>query len=67
MLNEYVLVEAMVRVETPKAILIIEEETGEEFWLPKSQIQNCDEEDFGVGCVMELQLPLWLAEEKGLN
>lgn len=61
------MIDVIVIHETPKAILVLEDETEEELWLPKSQIQNCDEEDFGVGCVMELQLPLWLAEEKGLN
>lgn len=49
--------------ETPKAILV--EVEGEEFWIPKSQIDDESEvwQDDQEG---ELVIPLWLAEEKGL-
>ena len=46
------------RVETPRAYLLVME-TGEEVWMPKSQIQV----DWDRGTVT---LPRWLAEEKQL-
>lgn len=46
------------RVETPKAYLLVMS-TGEEVWLPKSQI----EVDWDKGVV---RVPRWLAEEKEL-
>lgn len=47
------------QVETERAYLLVME-TGEEVWLPKSQITFLDWEN-GT-----LQVPRWLAEEKGL-
>lgn len=47
------------QVETPKAYLLVME-TGEEVWLPKSQIKSINWE------TGEVQVPRWLAEEKQL-
>ncbi len=50
-----------------KAALLIEDERGDEHWVPKSQI--CDESAIcqysEVGDLGELILPEWLAEKKG--
>jgi len=41
--------------------------TGEkDFWLPKSQIAYADHEEHGSGEVLDVEVPEWLAEEKGL-
>lgn len=55
--------EVTVLRETEAAILI--EYENEEFWIPKSQIQE-DSEVSGVGDVGTLSIPRWLAKEKGL-
>lgn len=51
--------------ETDKALLVEVEETGEEYWIPKSQIQD-DSEVYEKGHEGKLVLPRWLAKEKGL-
>jgi len=43
--------------ETEKAYLIIVD--NEEFWLPKSQVEDINEDSVWIPC--------WLAEEKGLE
>jgi hypothetical protein len=49
-----------VKSETDKAILVDYE--GEEYWLPKSQLEDWpDVEDSG-----DIEVPLWLLEEKGM-
>ena len=47
------------KVETARAYLLVLED-GEEAWFPKSQIVSID---WNTGT---LQVPRWLAEEKGL-
>jgi len=49
--------------ETEKALLV--EIEGEEFWLPKSQIDD-DSEVYKDGTEGTLVIPLWLAEKHGL-
>ena len=44
--------------ETDLAYLFVID--GEEFWIPKSQIEYLDTEE------QEFDIPRWLAEEKGL-
>jgi hypothetical protein len=49
-----------VKAETDKAILVDYE--GKEYWLPKSQLEDWpDVEDGG-----DIEVPLWLLEEKGM-
>lgn len=55
--------EVTVLRETEAAILI--EYENEEFWIPKSQIQE-DSEARSKGDVGTLSIPRWLAKEKGL-
>ena len=55
-----------IRGATDKALLV--EYEGEEFWIPKSQIDD-DSEIYSsrqLGKTGTLVLPYWLAEEKGL-
>jgi len=50
--------------ETDSAILV-ENDCGEEIWLPKSQI-DFNDEGAEAGALIEIDVPRWLAEEKGL-
>jgi hypothetical protein len=54
--HDIITIEATVRHETERAYLL-ENLKGEKVWVPKSQCE------FERG---ELQIPEWLAEEKGL-
>jgi hypothetical protein len=60
---EYLSVE-YVKVETDKALLCVFE-TGDEEWIPKSQIGEGSEVK-RKGDVGEIEIPRWLAEEKDL-
>jgi hypothetical protein len=53
--------------ETDMAIGCSEHEASEdvEFWLPKSQIEY--DESCGEGETIDVQMPRWLADEKGLE
>ena len=60
MSNETELIYIQVKAETEKAILVDYE--GDDYWLPKSQLEDWPEkEEFG-----EIEVPLWLLEEKGM-
>lgn len=37
---------------------------GREVWIPKSQLRYCS--TFEIGETAEIEIPLWLAEDKGL-
>ena len=50
--------------ETERALLV--EVEGEEFWLPKSMIDD-DSEVYKDGPEGTLVIPLWLAEKHGLT
>ena len=54
--------------QTDNAILVYDDCQCEEIWLPKSQIEfDGDELDCAnSGDIIELNIPGWLAEEKGL-
>jgi hypothetical protein len=49
--------------ETEKAILVIEPESGEEIWLPLSQIKAMHFDKKGNGYV---EITEWIAKKKGL-
>lgn len=51
--------------ETDKALLV-KLETGDEMWIPKSQIHD-NSEVWKSGHVGKLVIPEWLATEKGLT
>lgn len=59
--------EGEVRAVTDKAILV--EIDGDEEWIPKSQIIDCDEDVDGIieGDFVKFSIPGWLAEAKGLD
>ena len=54
----------VVKAETYLAILCLFE-SGDELWIPKSQIHD-DSEVYAKDHSGELVIPEWLAEEKGL-
>ena len=59
--QEIVRVYGKKKTETEKAVLV--EIDGEDYWLPKSQIKGSvtqANDDY------ECEIPLWLAEKKGL-
>ena len=51
--------------ETEKAICVNDAGVGD-IWLPKSQIKYADHEEHGEGEVLDIDIPEWLAEDKGL-
>ena len=63
--------EYMVRIkhETDAAYLVTDsDQEGEEFWLPKSQVEVLDDESEiykNKGCC-RMGIPDWLAKEKGM-
>jgi len=59
--GESVLITAEIIRETDLAILI--HHNGEEIWLPKSQIDY----DGDVGDEADIEIPEWLADEKGIG
>ena len=54
---------ATIKRETDAAILV--ECDGNEVWLPKSQIDY--DEDCTEGDEIEIEVPQWLADSKGLS
>jgi hypothetical protein len=55
--------------ETEKAVLVSEEHDSEKFWLPLSQVeveQTGRKTKFSKLPIVDITLPQWLAEEKGL-
>lgn len=58
-----VAVSGIVKAETDKAVLI-NAGTAQE-WVPKSQIQNVSEIDFIKDESVDIEIPAWLAREKG--
>jgi hypothetical protein len=56
------IISAVLLAETDAAIKIRVD--GDSYWLPKSQIDYT--EDCTVGEEIDIELPEWLAEEKGL-
>ena len=62
----HIQVDELIRM-TDKAMLVrLDDEKGEEIWLPLSQI--ADPDDYHEGdCDFELAITEWLAREKGLD
>jgi hypothetical protein len=56
-----------VKQVTAKALLVKVDDS--DVWIPKSQILDCDKDvdDVEIGDVVEIIIPQWLAEEKGLD
>jgi len=54
--------------QTSNAILVHDDSQQEDLWIPKSPIEyDFDEIDLASpGDIIELNIPEWLAEEKGL-
>ena len=67
-----ILISGIVRAVTPKAVLVkievIDDEYEEagEFWFPKSQIEELDDNGLEKGDQIDFECPTWLAEEKDL-
>ena len=52
---------------TPKAMLIRLDDTDEEVWFPLSQMRDgYDPDTWDHGEEIDITIPRWLAEEKGL-
>jgi hypothetical protein len=60
--NDTIIVEAELIRRTDKAILVMWK--TEEVWLPVSRITHDASAD--VGQLIELELPIWLARDKGI-
>lgn len=50
--------------ETENAILV--KDGNNEVWIPKSQVTYDEDLELKRGLALEIELPEWLAEEKGL-
>lgn len=62
--DDDVVIEAQVKHTTPKAYLI-EDGTGKEFWLPKSQVVYVGEPD--VDGNREFTITAWIAKQNGIE
>jgi len=60
----YIEIFGLIKHKTDRAILFDHGE-GEPVWIPLSQIENMDEE-LKVNSNVELLIPEWLANEKGM-
>lgn len=56
---ELITIQADIRLLSEKAALL--EYNGEEFWVPKSQVEFCYDFD-----PPKITMPVWLAKEKGI-
>jgi|Cruoilmetagenom7_1024161.scaffolds.fasta_scaffold37309_3 hypothetical protein len=54
-----------IKHETEAAILV-DHGMGEDTWVPKSQILDYSEDSYCIGDAIEIELPEWLANEKGM-
>jgi hypothetical protein len=52
------------KYETPDAILV--NDGDQDFWLPKSQLGDLEEKTIKGELYVDVEIPNWLAEEKGL-
>lgn len=52
--------------ETKQAILITDADDDDAVWLPKSQIEVKDEKEKEDGTYILIEIPEWLAQDKGL-
>jgi hypothetical protein len=64
--DETTWVPVYIKHETDLAILCGEDENDPKpVWVPKSQIIDSTD-DLNIGSDVEIEMPVWLAEEKGL-
>jgi len=63
--DEHLFMGKIVR-ETDMAILFHEESTGEEMWLPESQVSEITVSENAGEFNTEISIPEWLAIDKGL-
>lgn len=52
-------------VESEKAILVLDHATGEEFWIPLSQVHSIHGEKVR-GNTVTVRMSAWIAKKKGL-
>ncbi len=66
--NEDDVIELAVEIEyvTEMAVKITEQIDDDDVWIPKSQIRNVDPDDLLPGRSLTIEIPQWLALEKGL-
>lgn len=62
--DEYAYIDCQVRHVTERAVLV--HDSKREAWIPRSQIEDLDPASLVVGSHVELLIPTWLAEDKGL-
>lgn len=63
--EETVTLEVKFLGDSPKAVLIVDKETGEELWLPLSQIHEMHRPKGGIG-EGSIVMSEWIARQKGL-
>lgn len=61
--NEICEVACIIEQVRPKAVLVTD--TVTKAWMPISQIENWDADEMAAGCEVVLDVPEWLAIEKG--
>lgn len=62
-MTDTVEIRGTILAETPDAYLL--DDGDIEVWIPKSQIDNLDD-DWEIEDTIEMEIPEWLAEQKGL-
>lgn len=68
--DEPMTIEGYVIAKGPKAMMIGERPEGFGEWIPYSQILDsdfCDPDEADVGDFVTIEIPRWLAREKGLG
>jgi len=71
---ETTIIEDLVLVHSTDQAYLVRDDQGEEYWIPKSQVvsisfgENIDLGNDGeiLKEIIELEIPEWLAEDKGL-
>lgn len=57
-------IQCTVKTETEKALLVVDHDTGDQVWLPLSQVDKIVRDRDGKGSVTMTD---WIAREKGLK
>lgn len=73
--NEYKTVEDLILLHSTNSAYLVRDGNNTKHWLPKSQVQNINygqsvrdsESGLMVKEIESLELPSWLAKEKGFN
>ncbi|TWT58961.1 hypothetical protein KOR42_23480 [Thalassoglobus neptunius] len=66
MSQRWVEIEVVEVIRMTDAAMLVEDENGEEVWIPYSQIQDSDSVSEG-DCNVTLTVTRWIAEEKDLS